>query len=73
MSEDRRVSAMGDLEKKDLSKYVAETRIFCPACGPKTQQHLYVKSYIDTAANLECPNCDHTTTVAKGTEALIKK
>ena len=55
MSETRRVSMFGDMEPKDTSGYIRETKRVCPTCGKK---NMFVKVEDASTITLECPNCD---------------
>lgn len=75
MVDNVRVGPTGVYEKTDTSGWVGETLIFCPDCGRSKGGHLWVRSYVDEAANLACatPGCGFTNSIPKGTENLIKK
>lgn len=66
MAESRHASgATGELEPRDVSRYVAKTNRVCTSCG---KSPLYIKLQHEASSDLECPNCDLLVHVAKGTE-----
>lgn len=67
MAESRRSDSMGYMEPKDKRKYFAKTVRKCTTCE---KEYLYVKVQLGDSSVLECPNCDSTVTVPKGTENL---
>jgi transposase-like protein len=67
MSETRRVDEFGNIESKTKKNYIAKTIRVCPTCG---KDNLFVKIRLADSSVLECPKCDQTVVVPKGTENL---
>lgn len=67
MSEIRRADGLGNMEPKSLSRYFGETVRRCTTCQ---KSKLYIKMKLESSTVLECPNCDETFTVPKGTENM---
>lgn len=66
MAEHRRTSgATGEMESRDVSRYLGHTNRVCPTC---TRATIYIKMKHETSSDLECANCDLVITVPKGTE-----
>ncbi len=55
MSEHRRVTMDGEIEPKNMAKYLRETKRRCPTCG---KSNMFVKLQEEATVILECPNCD---------------
>lgn len=69
MAEYRRVSSSGDMEPKNTARYIGDkpTPHKCTSCAKK-DRFMWIKAQREDATDLECPVCDHTKTIPKGTE-----
>jgi hypothetical protein len=75
MAEYRRVTSTGEIEPKRLDRYVPKvagdrpgpTPHKCPSCG-KPNRYLWLKIQREDSSDLECPVCDYTQTIPRGTE-----
>ena len=65
MSENRRVSMDGNIEPKDMSRYLRETKRRCPTCD---KSNMFVRQQEEATLMLECPNCDLTEHLPIGLE-----
>ena len=65
MSEHRRVTMDGEIEPKNMSQYIRETKRRCPTCD---KSNMWVRLQEEATVILECPNCDLVEHLPIGTE-----